>query len=172
MKSIPVTEKFSVAGQLEIEDFAELRRLGFSTVVNNRPDGGEVSQPDTDSQAAAAKAAGLDYVFVPVTSASMTEDDVRRFGGATAASKGPVIAHCRSGARALMWVPAGNADIEGFSDNRLIATAHEIGISLPMPKLILSALQVNINGGRLPEAESNGKRYLKIPLNALAAAAW
>jgi len=39
--------------------------------------------------------------------------------------------------------------------------------SLPMPRLILSALQINIRGGRLPEPESNGKAYLKIPLNGL-----
>ncbi|WP_114187951.1 MBL fold metallo-hydrolase [Microvirga aerophila] len=43
---------------------------------------------------------------------------------------------------------------------------------LPMPKLILHALQVNICGGRLPEPESNGKRYLKVPLNALDDAPW
>ena len=44
--------------------------------------------------------------------------------------------------------------------------------TLAMPKLILHALQVNMNGGRLPEPEANGKRYLKIPLDALAGAAW
>jgi len=44
--------------------------------------------------------------------------------------------------------------------------------TLPMPKLILHALQVNTNAGRLPEPESNGRRYLKIPLDALEDAAW
>ena len=44
--------------------------------------------------------------------------------------------------------------------------------TLPMPKLILHALQVNIRGGRLPEPEANGKRYLKIPIDALPGAAW
>ncbi len=44
--------------------------------------------------------------------------------------------------------------------------------TLPMPKLILHALQVNINGGRLPEPEANGRRYLKFPLDALDGAAW
>jgi len=44
--------------------------------------------------------------------------------------------------------------------------------TLAMPKLILAALQVNINAGRLPEPESNGERYLKIPLNALENAVW
>jgi len=43
---------------------------------------------------------------------------------------------------------------------------------LPMPKLILHSLQVNIRGGRLPEPEDNGRRYLKIPLDALEGAAW
>lgn len=37
-----------------------------------------------------------------------------------------------------------------------------------MPKLILHALQVNTNAGRLPEAEGNGRRYLKIPLDLFA----
>lgn len=44
--------------------------------------------------------------------------------------------------------------------------------TLPMPKLILHALQININGGRLPEPEANGERYLKLPLNALPGHPW
>jgi glyoxylase-like metal-dependent hydrolase (beta-lactamase superfamily II) len=44
--------------------------------------------------------------------------------------------------------------------------------TLPMPKLILHSLQVNISGGRLPEPESNGTRYLKIPLDVLEGAPW
>jgi glyoxylase-like metal-dependent hydrolase (beta-lactamase superfamily II) len=44
--------------------------------------------------------------------------------------------------------------------------------TLPMPKLILHALQVNIRGGRLPEPESDGRHYLKIPIGALPGAAW
>jgi glyoxylase-like metal-dependent hydrolase (beta-lactamase superfamily II) len=38
---------------------------------------------------------------------------------------------------------------------------------LGMPKLILPSIQVNIRAGKLPEAESNGVRYLKVPLDAL-----
>jgi glyoxylase-like metal-dependent hydrolase (beta-lactamase superfamily II) len=44
--------------------------------------------------------------------------------------------------------------------------------TLPMPKLMLHALQVNINGGRLPDLEANGRRYLRIPVDALSIAAW
>jgi hypothetical protein len=44
--------------------------------------------------------------------------------------------------------------------------------TLAMPKLILHALQVNTNAGRLPQPEDNGRRYLKIPMNLLEGAAW
>ena len=36
---------------------------------------------------------------------------------------------------------------------------------LKAPKLIYQSIQVNIDGGNLPEAEANGKAYLKIPIN-------
>ena len=36
---------------------------------------------------------------------------------------------------------------------------------LPLPHLMLATLQVNIRGGRAPEADTNGVRYLRIPLN-------
>jgi hypothetical protein len=38
---------------------------------------------------------------------------------------------------------------------------------LGMPKLILPSIQVNIRAGQLPDADDNGIRYLRIPLNAL-----
>ncbi|WP_252911112.1 MBL fold metallo-hydrolase [Aliihoeflea aestuarii] len=44
--------------------------------------------------------------------------------------------------------------------------------TLPMPKLILHALQINMNGGHLPAPDANGGRHLKFPLNALKHAVW
>jgi glyoxylase-like metal-dependent hydrolase (beta-lactamase superfamily II) len=37
--------------------------------------------------------------------------------------------------------------------------------TLPLPKLMLAALQINMRGGCKPAAESNGRSYLKIPLD-------
>jgi glyoxylase-like metal-dependent hydrolase (beta-lactamase superfamily II) len=37
--------------------------------------------------------------------------------------------------------------------------------TLKAPKLLLPSIQVNIDGGRIPHQESNGKSYLKIPVN-------
>jgi glyoxylase-like metal-dependent hydrolase (beta-lactamase superfamily II) len=58
------------------------------------------------------------------------------------------------------------------SEEAFIALRKARDAKLPMPKLILHALQVNIAGGRLPAPERNGTRYLKIPLDALSCAAW
>lgn len=38
--------------------------------------------------------------------------------------------------------------------------------TLPLPGLMLAALQINLRGGRLPDPENNGRSYLKIPLDA------
>lgn len=43
---------------------------------------------------------------------------------------------------------------------------------LPLPRLMLAALQVNIRGGRLPEPEADGRRHLKIPLDAMPGVPW
>jgi hypothetical protein len=38
--------------------------------------------------------------------------------------------------------------------------------SLNAPKLLFQSVQVNVDAGRLPEAQANELRYLRIPLNA------
>ncbi|EJJ28461.1 bifunctional sulfur transferase/dioxygenase Blh [Rhizobium sp. CF142] len=65
-----------------------------------------------------------------------------------------------------------NPHLAGVSEEEFVALRTKRDQTLPMPKLILHALQVNIRGGRLPEPEANGKRYLKFPLNVLQGAAW
>lgn len=39
--------------------------------------------------------------------------------------------------------------------------------TLSMPSLIIPALQVNMRAGKLPEADQDGNRYLKVPVNLL-----
>lgn len=65
-----------------------------------------------------------------------------------------------------------NPHIAGIDEAAFIQLREARNKILPMPKLILHALQVNIRGGRLPEPEANGKRYLKFPLDALEGSAW
>ena len=58
------------------------------------------------------------------------------------------------------------------NEDEFVALREARDRQLPMPKLILHALQVNIAGGRLPAPEDNGRRYLKVPLDAFPNARW
>ncbi len=63
---------------------------------------------------------------------------------------------------------AGNVHVhEGVSEDAFVAMREARDKSLQMPTLILPSIQVNIRAGELPAPESNGVRYLKLPLDAL-----
>ena len=62
----PVTEQFAVAPQLQPSDVAVAARLGYRTLINNRPDGEAPDQPHSAAMRAAAEAEGLAYVEIPV----------------------------------------------------------------------------------------------------------
>lgn len=53
----------------------------------------------------------------------------------------------------------------GRSEEDFVALRNKRDATLPLPKLMLAALQVNIRGGRLPETEACGRSFLKIPLD-------
>jgi glyoxylase-like metal-dependent hydrolase (beta-lactamase superfamily II) len=56
---------------------------------------------------------------------------------------------------------------DGISEAEFVAMRTKRDETLKMPTLILPSIQVNMRGGRLPEPEANGVRYIRIPLDAL-----
>ena len=67
---------------------------------------------------------------------------------------------------------ANNLHLKDCDEIKFIRLREKRDRSLPMPKQMLLALQVNIAGGRLPAPENNGRRYLKIPLDAFSQASF
>jgi len=65
-----------------------------------------------------------------------------------------------------------NPHIANMDEDAFIRLREARDGTLPMPRLILFALQVNLRGGRLPEPESNGMSYLRIPIGALTTTVW
>ena len=55
----------------------------------------------------------------------------------------------------------------GRSEDEFVALREARDATLKVPALILPALQINIRAGALPPAEASGKRFLKLPLNAI-----
>lgn len=56
---------------------------------------------------------------------------------------------------------------EGIDEDAFVEMREKRDATLEMPVLILPSVQINMCAGHLPEAEDNGVRYLKIPINAL-----
>jgi glyoxylase-like metal-dependent hydrolase (beta-lactamase superfamily II) len=56
---------------------------------------------------------------------------------------------------------------DGVDEETFVAMRSERDRNLKMPELIMPSVQVNIRGGHLPEPDTNGVRYIKIPLNQL-----
>lgn len=56
---------------------------------------------------------------------------------------------------------------DGINEAEFVQMRERRDATLEMPRLIIPAVQVNIDAGHLPDPEANGVRYLKVPLNAL-----
>lgn len=67
---------------------------------------------------------------------------------------------------------ANNLQVKNSDEARFVKVRTERDRILPLPGLMLAALQVNLAAGRLPAPEVEGRRYLKIPLNAFPHTSW
>ncbi|UEM19136.1 MBL fold metallo-hydrolase [Skermanella mucosa] len=56
---------------------------------------------------------------------------------------------------------------DGVGEEEFVALREARDRTLDMPKLIIPSIQVNVRAGRLPPPEDDGRRYLKIPIDAL-----
>lgn len=104
MDIVKVNDKLYVGKQVSPADMPDIAATGIRLIINNRPDNEEAGQPPADAVEAAARAAGVGYVHIPVQMATASEEDVRRVQAALAEADGPALAHCRSGTRSLsLW---------------------------------------------------------------------
>lgn len=135
----PLTDRFAVAHQLTKDDFAELKRLGFTRVINNRPDGEEGGQLSSKDAKAAAEAAGLEYVLAPF-SGRPTDEAVTAAKSALGAADGRTLAHCRSGTRSTHAWAMAEAARGALSPEEIIEKAAAQGYNITAMKDLLRNL--------------------------------
>jgi uncharacterized protein (TIGR01244 family) len=124
-----VTDDLSVAPQISLDDVAEAARQGFRLIINNRPDGEAPGQPTSAQMEAAAKAAGLAYLHVPVVGGP-TPAQVEAERAALADAPGPVLAYCRSGTRSIVTWSIGQAQSGARSRQELVGLGAAAGYDL------------------------------------------
>jgi uncharacterized protein (TIGR01244 family) len=117
-----------VAGQVHPDDLADAAALGVTMIVNNRPDDEEPGQPTGAEIEAAARAAGLDYRFIPIAGGLGT-DEIAAMTGVLDAADGQVLAFCRSGTRSTyLWAMARSS--QGAGGELLLSKAAAAGYDL------------------------------------------
>jgi uncharacterized protein (TIGR01244 family) len=122
-------DKTLVNGQIAPEDVPALKDMGVTLIVNNRPDGEDVGQPESDDIEAAAKAAGIDYRHVPIARGLGPSDIEAMREAMHAAGEGKLFAFCRSGNRStLAWAVAKSED--GVPTEELHRQANQAGFDL------------------------------------------
>ena len=120
-----LTTELSVADQLTVDDLEAVKEAGFNAVICNRPDEEGEPHADADSMAQKANALGIEFRYLPVNGANITDTDVAQHAALLSEVPGPVLTYCRSGARcAKLWAlsEAGKQDV-----NTLIETVDKAG---------------------------------------------
>ncbi|WP_333714154.1 TIGR01244 family sulfur transferase [Yoonia sp.] len=99
-----ISPTFSVSPQITAADIAAIKAAGYRAIICNRPDNEGADQPAFAEIAAAARAADLKTAYIPVIPGAVTQDNVTALAAALKDLPQPVLAYCRSGARAAsLW---------------------------------------------------------------------
>jgi uncharacterized protein (TIGR01244 family) len=125
-----------VGGQIGPGDVPDLKELGVTLIVNNRPDHEDAGQPEGDDIEAAAREAGIDYRHVPIARGLGPSDIEAMREAINSVGEGKLFAFCRSGNRsALAWAVARSED--GVPREELERMANQAGFDLgPVAHLI------------------------------------
>ena len=115
-------------GATKAEAVPALKKMGFASIINVR----EASEPgaDIDQEAAAAKAAGMNFVNVPFNIASPAPDLVDRFITAvTTKENTPAYIHCAAGGRAASLWMIKRVQVDGWDETRALEEASALGLN-------------------------------------------
>ena len=134
-----ITDQVFASPQIGLAEVAAAQAQGVALIVNNRPEGESDDQTPGPQIAAAASAAGIDYVAIPVTHAGFSQAQVTAMAEALAGAKGPVLAYCRSGTRStLLWALAEAS--RGGEPAALAASAAQAGYDISPVRAVVDML--------------------------------
>ena len=135
-----VTNDLMVSPQIGLDAVAEAKALGVTLIINNRPEGESEDQvPGADIEAA-AHAAGLEYVAIPITHSGFSQPQVEAMVAALQGAEGKVLAYCRSGTRStLLWALAESA--QGGDPDSLTNMAAKAGYDLSPVRPLMDMLK-------------------------------
>jgi len=130
MEIKPIAPGFAVAPQITPGDVARAVEAGYKTIICNRPDGEDVGQPTAAQIADAARAAGVEFRFLPLVPGMSPTEIVHDFEDALTNCAAPILAYCRTGTRCTTLWALSRAKQQ--SPDEILAAAAQAGYDLSM----------------------------------------
>lgn len=127
-----IRDKFyvAVAPRRGHKDVEEAAKGGINLLINNRPDGESPDQMSSAEIEAAARAAGMDYVHIPIIPSKISDEQIDATVEALErAGDGYILATCRTGMRSLIMYSLAQAKI-GKKYDDLLAVGKMIGFDM------------------------------------------
>jgi len=100
-KVAPIAEDLYITSQLWPESVPSLRRRGFKTIVDIRPDGEAADQAPSAEIKAVSIGLGLGFHYIPVPHESIPNEAVVASDQALSPEALPAVLYCRTGRRAV-----------------------------------------------------------------------
>ena len=149
MEAKKISDGLSVSPQISADDIKEIARLGFRSIICNRPDGEGSDQPTFDEITKAASDAGLETRYLPIVSGKVTDQNADEFGSLLGALPGPVFAYCRTGTRsATLW---------SLSQASRLATSEILRATKAAGYDMGGVVRRIVNGGKTPTDQADAK---------------
>lgn len=139
MTAAPISETYFTSPQISPDSFAEIKAFGIHKVICNRPDVENPPELQSSVMEQAAKDAGLEFAYLPLTHNAMTLDVAQTQKDLIANSEGPVLAYCASGTRSTVIWAIGVAKEMPVDD--ILNTCQKAGYPLEGLRPTLNALQ-------------------------------
>ena len=135
-----ITTDIMVAPQISVDAVAEAKAAGVALIINNRPEGESDDQiPGADIEAA-ARAAGINYIAIPITHSGFSQPQVMAMVEALQGAQGKILAYCRSGTRStLLWALAESA--QGGDPDALTNMAAKAGYDVSPVRPLMDMLK-------------------------------
>ena len=137
-----VETTIACAGATTPAALAELKKMGYASVINLRV----ATEPgaDIEGEAAAAKAAGVNFVHLPFNTASPDPMLVDNFLKAvTAPGNQPAFVHCASGNRAAALWMIKRIEVDKWDADRAGTEAAALGMSPALKTFVMNYVQTH-----------------------------
>ncbi|MEP1535664.1 MAG: TIGR01244 family sulfur transferase [Paracoccaceae bacterium] len=135
-----ITPTYFVAPQIDSADMADLAAAGIKLIIANRPDSEVPSTHQADAMETAARAAGIDFVRLPLTHQTMTPEIVGQQSSLISEADGVVLAYCASGTRSTIAWALGEAQQGTLTSDEIMSAAQSGGYDLQNMQPTIDAL--------------------------------